>query len=88
MWFFFLSDYDHLLHDDLDFQKRSEIFSKKITDISDILVELEFHRRMPLALPEQVITYQDSCHLRNGMGVQHAPRVLMKAIQGISFKKK
>ncbi|MBY0191956.1 (Fe-S)-binding protein, partial [Bacillus aerophilus] len=38
------------------------------------------------ALPEQVITYQDSCHLRNGMGVQHAPRVLMKAIQGVSFK--
>ncbi|MEK6475561.1 (Fe-S)-binding protein [Bacillus safensis] len=82
----FLSDYDHLLCDNPDFQKRSEAFSKKITDISDILVELEFHRRMPLALPEQVITYQDSCHLRNGMGVQHAPRVLMKAIQGVSFK--
>ncbi|MCY7471498.1 (Fe-S)-binding protein [Bacillus safensis] len=82
----FLSDYDHLLCDDPDFQKRSEVFSKKITDISDILVELEFHRRMPLALPEQVITYQDSCHLRNGMGVLHAPRVLMKAIQGVSFK--
>ncbi|ARD56403.1 (Fe-S)-binding protein [Bacillus safensis] len=82
----FLSDYDHLLCDDPDFQKRSEAFSKKITDISDILVELEFHRRMPLALPEQVITYQDSCHLRNGMGLQHAPRVLMKAIQGVSFK--
>lgn len=82
----FLSDYDHLLCDDPDFQKRSKSFSKKITDISDILVELEFHRRMPLALPEQVITYQDSCHLRNGMGVQHAPRMLMKAIQGVSFK--
>lgn len=82
----FLSDYDHLLCDDPDFQKRSEVFSKKITDISDILVELEFHRRMPLALPEQVITYQDSCHLRNGMGVLHAPRVLMKAIHGVSFK--
>ncbi|MEB2272288.1 (Fe-S)-binding protein [Bacillus safensis] len=82
----FLSDYDHLLCDDPDFQKRSEAFSKKIKDISDILVELEFHRRMPLALPEQIITYQDSCHLRNGMGVQHAPRLLMKAIQGVSFK--
>ncbi|MEC3735436.1 (Fe-S)-binding protein [Bacillus safensis] len=82
----FLSDYDHLLCDDPDFQKRSEVFSKKIMDISDILVELEFHRRMPLALPEQVITYQDSCHLRNGMGVLHAPRVLMKAIHGVSFK--
>ncbi|KIL11218.1 (Fe-S)-binding protein [Bacillus safensis] len=82
----FLSDYDHLICDDPDFQKRSEVFSKKITDISDILVELEFHRRMPLALREQVITYQDSCHLRNGMGIQHAPRVLMKAIQGVSFK--
>ncbi|TQR26563.1 (Fe-S)-binding protein [Bacillus safensis] len=82
----FLSDYDHLLCDDPDFQKRSEAFSKKIKDISDILVELEFHRRMPLALPEQIITYQDSCHLRNGMGVHHAPRLLMKAIQGVSFK--
>lgn len=82
----FLSDYDHLLKDEPGFQKRGEAFSQKITDISDILVELAFHRSTPLALPEQVITYQDSCHLRNGMGVQQAPRVLMKAIQGVSFK--
>lgn len=82
----FLSDYDHLLKDEPGFQKRGEAFSQKITDISDILVEMAFHRRTPLALPEQVITYQDSCHLRNGMGVQQAPRVLMKAIQGVSFK--
>ncbi|MBX7003762.1 MULTISPECIES: (Fe-S)-binding protein [Bacillus] len=82
----FLSDYGHLLQDDPDFQKRSKAFSQKITDISSILVELEFHRHVPLALPAQVITYQDSCHLRNGMNVQQAPRMLMKAIQGVTFK--
>lgn len=82
----FLSDYGHLLQDDPDFQKRSKAFSQKITDISSILVELEFHRHVPLALPAQVITYQDSCHLRNGMNVLQAPRVLMNAIQGVTFK--
>ncbi|EKF34468.1 MULTISPECIES: (Fe-S)-binding protein [Bacillus] len=82
----FLSDYGHLLKDDPAFQKRSEAFSQKITDISTILVELKFHRHAPLALPEQVITYQDSCHLRNGMGVDKAPRVLMKAIEGVTLK--
>ncbi|PCK21252.1 glycolate oxidase [Bacillus pumilus] len=82
----FLSDYDHLLQDDPNLQKRSEAFSEKITDISNILVELQFHHRTQLALPEQVITYQDSCHLRNGMGVQSAPRVLMKAIKGVTFR--
>ncbi|WP_353855575.1 (Fe-S)-binding protein [Bacillus sp. Bos-x628] len=81
----FLIDYDHLLKDDRSFQKRSEAFSQKVKDLSEILVSLDFHHRIPLALPEQIITYQDSCHLRNGMGVHNAPRLLMKAIEGVTF---
>lgn len=82
----FLKDYDHLLKDDPSFHQRSEAFSQKIKDLSEILVELDFHQRVHLALPEQIITYQDSCHLRNGMGVHHAPRLLMKAIAGVSLR--
>lgn len=82
----FLIDYDHLLQDDPDYAERARMFTSKIKDISEILVDLRFHDKVKLALPFQVITYQDSCHLRNVMKTETAPRTLLKAIQGVEFQ--
>lgn len=81
----FLIDYDHLLKDDPEWKDRAEAFVVKLRDISTLLVELKFFE-YPLHLPAQVITYQDSCHLRNVMGVSGDPRVLLKAIKGAEFR--
>lgn len=81
----FLIDYDHLLKDDLAWYERARKFKEKLKDITEILVELEFHKNVPLQVRDQIVTYQDSCHLRNVMGVIHPPRELLRTIQGVTF---
>ncbi|MFS0861866.1 (Fe-S)-binding protein [Fredinandcohnia sp. 179-A 10B2 NHS] len=80
----FLIDYDHLLKDDPAWSERAKSFAKKLKDISGVLVELEFHKK-ELSLPKQVITYQDSCHLRNVMKTAAEPRTLLQAIKGATY---
>jgi glycolate oxidase iron-sulfur subunit len=82
----FLVDYDHLLKDDPAWKDRARDFKEKIKDISEILAAVDFHKKVPLKLPAQVITYQDSCHLRNGMKTAAGPRRLLQAIQGVEYK--
>jgi glycolate oxidase iron-sulfur subunit len=82
----FLVDYDHLLKDDPEWKDRAKIFADKIQDISEILVAVKFHEKVKLELPFQIITYQDSCHLRNVMKTASAPRTLLKAIKGAEYR--
>ncbi|MFD1737557.1 (Fe-S)-binding protein [Bacillus salitolerans] len=81
----YLVDYGHLLKDNQDFAERAKKFAGKVKDISEVLVELDFHK-MDLQLSNQVVTYQDSCHLRNVMNSSAAPRTLLKSIKGLSYK--
>src|SRR5690606_30726773 len=41
----FLIDYEHLLKDEPEWAERAKAFSKKLKDISSVLVELEFHKK-------------------------------------------
>ena len=82
----FLIEYDHLLKEEPGWSERAKKFVAKIKDISQILYELDFHKQFRLSLPEQVVTYQDSCHLRNVMKTSQAPRALLRSIHGITFK--
>ena len=81
----FLIEYGHVLHHDPKYAKRAEEFVSKLKDISEILVSLDFHKNNELRLPYQVITYQDSCHLRNVMKASAFPRVLLKEIKGVDY---
>jgi glycolate oxidase iron-sulfur subunit len=83
----FLVDYAHLLHGDAEYADRAQAFVDKIMDITKILVQLDFHQ-LDLRLPEgqeQIITYQDSCHLKNVMKTWVEPRTLLKAIKGATY---
>jgi glycolate oxidase iron-sulfur subunit len=82
----FLVDYGHLLKDDPEWKDRAKAFAEKIQDISEILVAVKFHEKVNLELPFQIITYQDSCHLRNVMKTASAPRTLLKAIKGTEYR--
>jgi glycolate oxidase iron-sulfur subunit len=81
----FLIEYDHLLKDDPEWSERAKTFVAKIKDITEILYELDFHKKYCLSLPEQVVTYQDSCHLKNVMKTSKAPRELLRSIKGVTF---
>ncbi|WP_305927226.1 (Fe-S)-binding protein [Bacillus mycoides] len=82
----YLVDYDYLLKDDPEWAERAKQFVSKIKDITAILVELDFHKRNDLRLTSQIITYQDSCHLRNVMRTSSEPRMLLEAIQGATYR--
>ncbi|GER66975.1 glycolate oxidase iron-sulfur subunit [Weizmannia acidilactici] len=81
----YLIDYGNLLKDDPEWAERAAEFSSKVKDISAVLVELGFHKRK-LSLPEQVVTYQDSCHLRNVMKTFSEPRLLLKSIENVEYR--
>ncbi len=80
-----LKEYDHLLKDDSEWRKRAAVFTGKLKDFSSVLLELNFDQQS-LELPQQIVTYQDSCHLRNVMNTSAEPRYLIRSINGIEFK--
>ncbi|WP_409290273.1 (Fe-S)-binding protein [Peribacillus sp. SCS-37] len=82
----FLVDYDYLLKDDPLWNERAAAFKGKIKDVAEVLIATGFHEKVSLELPPQVITYQDSCHLRNVMKTASAPRLLIQSIKGVEFK--
>jgi glycolate oxidase iron-sulfur subunit len=79
----FLDDYEMLFKNDADWYDRAKRFTERIRDISDVLIELD---SVPaLTTHSQKVTYQDSCHLKHGMGVDQAPRNLLQSIDGVQF---
>ncbi|WP_461202545.1 (Fe-S)-binding protein [Anoxybacillus sp. TBDG-1] len=81
----FLVEYDHLLKDDPVWAERAKAFVAKVKDVSVILVELGFHHKN-WHIPNQIVTYQDSCHLRNVMKTAKEPRLLLQSIAGVEFR--
>lgn len=80
----FLHDYEYLLREDAEWQKRAADFSRKIKDISSILIDLQFDE-LDLQVADQIVTYQDSCHLKNGQHTFSQPRQLIEAIDGVHY---
>ncbi|KYG35086.1 (Fe-S)-binding protein [Alkalihalobacillus trypoxylicola] len=80
----FLVDYDHLLKSEPEWHERAKAFTAKIKDITSILVELNFQQES-LKLKDEVLTYQDSCHLRNGQKTFIQPRQLLQSIEGSDY---
>jgi glycolate oxidase iron-sulfur subunit len=53
-------------------------------DLTEFLASFELNRDMaPLNL---TVTYQDSCHLAHGQKIRSAPRELLAAIPGVTFR--
>lgn len=78
-----LKEYKDLMKHDEEWAERAERFSRASRDISEVLVEFG-----PLPFIKEwngVITYQDSCHLRNVQSVHEQPRKLLKSVPGADF---
>jgi glycolate oxidase iron-sulfur subunit len=79
-----LKEYDHLLHDDAQYAARAVEFKRKMRDITEFLASIELNR--DLGRIDAVVTYQDSCHLAHGQQIRTAPRMLLKAIPGLTYR--
>lgn len=83
----FLYEYGHLLEGDAEYAERAKTFDGKIIDISTLILKLGITQKLEEIQKEQVglVTYQDSCHLRNVNRVVLEPRELLKAIPHVNY---
>lgn len=77
-----LSEYNLFLKDEQEWKERATEFVKKSKDISEILVQYQLPFKKEW---KGIITYQDSCHLRNVQGIYKEPRKLLKSIPGATY---
>ena len=79
-----LKEYGELLEDDPEYAARARHFSGRMRDVTEFLASIELNREMrPLPL---TVTYQDSCHLAHGQRIRTAPRKLLEAVPGLTFR--
>ena len=71
-----LKEYGHWLPGDA-----ATAFSKKVRDISQVLVECD----LPLGELRAMVTYHDACHLAHGQRVRSQPRELLRRIPGLTL---
>ncbi len=79
-----LKEYDYLLREDPEYRERATKFKSLMRDITEFLGSIELNR--DLGEIKAVATYQDSCHLAHGQQIRNAPRALLKAIPGLTFR--
>ena len=74
----FTEDYPAYFGDEFDFE---------IVQIVDLLAELIRNGRLRLVNPiQRVVTYHDPCRLSKRKGIHEAPREILRAIPGLTFK--
>jgi glycolate dehydrogenase iron-sulfur subunit len=79
-----LKEYDELLKDDEEYCEKAERFSSLMRDVTEFLASIEMNGRLG-SLP-YTVTYQDSCHLLHGQKIKAAPRKLLRAIPGLTYR--
>lgn len=84
----FLSEYEKHLQADSEYAEKATRFSEKLIDISSVFVKLGLNDRLKDLPPEDggIVTYQDSCHLRNVNKVFLEPRSLLQDAPGFEYK--
>jgi glycolate oxidase iron-sulfur subunit len=78
-----LREYDKHFKGDREWEERARRFVEKSRDITEVLAAFG-----PLPFQKEwngIITYQDSCHLRNVQGVVDEPRLLLQSVPGAEY---
>lgn len=81
-----LRHYGKLLADDPRYAARAAEWSRKLRDVHEWLVEIQFRGPKPVETPERLrVTYHESCHLCHGQKVSQQPRAVLRAIPGVEL---
>jgi len=79
-----LKHYGGLLAGDPDYARRAEVWDRKVKDIHQWLVEIDF--RPPTArFAADRVTYDQSCHLGHGQRVVAQPEQILRSIPGLEL---
>ena len=78
-----LKHYAKLLAGDAAYEPRAHEWDRKVQDVHEWLARTGI--TPPVAGPEQVVTYHESCHLCHGQKITAQPRQLLNAIPGVKL---
>jgi glycolate oxidase iron-sulfur subunit len=83
-----LKRYGHLLADDPVYAGRAAVWSAKVRDISEWLVEIGFRPPVPPRSGSErlAVTYHEACHLCHGQKITAQPREVLRAIPGVELR--
>jgi glycolate oxidase iron-sulfur subunit len=83
----FLSEYSYLLKDDPEYLEKAKYFSNKSMDITTLIYKLGVTNLSFSSIDENpiIVTYQDSCHLRNVNHVIDEPRKILTSINNVKY---
>ena len=79
-----LKEYGELLEDDPAYAARARQFSSRMRDVTEFLASIGLNPKMGPV--HATVTYQDSCHLAHGQRIRTAPRELLSAVPGLTYR--
>ncbi|MBV9301358.1 MAG: (Fe-S)-binding protein [Acidobacteriaceae bacterium] len=79
-----LKEYDELLDHDMAYRDKAIQFKTLMKDVTEFLASIGLNTEMGTL--DVVATYQDSCHLAHGQRIKAAPRQLLRAIPGLTYR--
>lgn len=77
-----LKEYPQWFAGDPQWEARAQAFSSRCRDFTELVDQLPLPEMAPF---EAVVTYQDSCHLRNVQKVVDPPRRLLQQVPGLRY---
>lgn len=79
----FMKEYGELLQDDPEYSEKAKELKKKVKDVHEFLVEIDF--KQPKFPVQKKITYHDACHLAHSQQITDEPRRILHSIPGLEF---
>ena len=79
-----LKEYDELFEHEPAYLDKAQKFKSLMKDVTEFLAGIELN--LDMTPVEATVTYQDSCHLAHGQKIRNAPRQLLRAIPGLTFR--
>jgi glycolate oxidase iron-sulfur subunit len=78
-----LREYEHLLRDDAKYLTRAREFSKRVKDISEVLMEMGLPPMTNRV--DKTVTYHEACHLVHAQKVSSTPKSLLALVPGLKM---
>ncbi len=77
-----MKHYDRLLENDPVYMQKAKVWSKKVRDITEYLVEIGFRKPQsdPASHGTALLAYHEACHLVHGQKISAQPKEILKSL--------
>lgn len=79
-----LKEYGELLEHDPAYRDKALRFKTLMNDVTEFLASIDLNPE--IGALDAIATYQDSCHLAHGQKIKAAPRKLLQAVPGLTYR--